>query len=47
MIYLWSHEFGSTAERTRRRTIPHLLFTQPIIRDLDVSIQGKQDIVKL
>ena len=44
--YLRCHEFGSTTKRTRCLTEPHLLFTQPIIRDFHMAIQCQQDVIQ-
>lgn len=45
--YLWRHELRSTAECASSRSIPHLLLTQTVISNLDVSIQSEQDVVEL
>lgn len=47
VTYLWSHELRSTAEGARGGAIVHILLTQTIIGDLDVSIQGQHDVVEL
>lgn len=45
--HFWRHELRSTAERAGRGTIPHVLLTETVVRNLDVSIQSQQNIVKL
>lgn len=45
--YLWRHELWRTTECARRLAIPHLLFTQTVIGDFDMTIQGQQDVVEL
>lgn len=45
--YLWCHEFRCTTESARGRTIPHVFLAQTVIRNLDVSIKSKHDVVKL
>jgi hypothetical protein len=45
--YLRCHELRSTTERAGGRTIPHLFLTQTVICNLDVTVQGEQDIVEL
>ena len=47
VTYLGSHEFRCTAESTGRRSIPHLFLAQPVICDLDVTIEGQQNVVEL
>jgi hypothetical protein len=46
LTYLWCHEFRSTAERACSRSIPHFFFTQTVIRNLDVPVQGQQNIIE-
>src|SRR5271156_6500332 len=45
-IYLWSHEFWGTAESVCGTSVSHLLLTQPIISNLDVSVQSQQNIIE-
>ena len=45
--YLGCHEFWSAAERTRGAAMPHILFAKTVVSDLDMPIQGQQDIVEL
>ena len=45
--YLGSHEFGSTTERAGGATVPHVLLTETIISNLDVTVQGQKNVVKL
>jgi hypothetical protein len=45
--YLWCHEFRRTTECARSRSVPHLLLTQTVISNLDVTIQCEQNVVKL
>ena len=45
--YLWCHEFGSTTERACVGSIPHVLLAETIVRNLDVTIQGQKNVVKL
>ena len=47
LSYLWRHEFRSTAERARGRAIPHVFLAQTIVRNLDMSIQGQENVIKL
>lgn len=45
--YLRRHELGSTAECAGRSAIPHVLLTETIIGNLNVTVQGQENIVKL
>lgn len=45
--YLWCHEFGSTTESTGVAAVPHTFLAETIICDLDMAIQGQENVVKL
>ena len=45
--YLGSHELWCATEGTRCAAIPHLLLAQTVIGDLDMPVQGKQNVVEL
>lgn len=40
VAYLGGHEFGSTTEGARRRTVPHVLLAETVIGNLDVTVEG-------
>jgi hypothetical protein len=44
--YLRCHEFRSTTECACSRSIVHVFLAQTVIRNLDVAIQGEQNVVK-
>lgn len=46
LTYLRRHELGRTAECARSAAIPHILLAETVVRNLDVAVQGKQDIVE-
>ena len=45
--YLWCHEFGGTTECACAAPIPHVLLAKTIVCNLDVTIQGQKNVVKL
>ena len=45
--YLRCHEFWRSAKSACRRAIPHVFLAKTVIGNLDVTIQGKKDIVEL
>jgi hypothetical protein len=45
--YFRSHEFGGSAERVCGTSESHLLLAETVIGNLDVSVEGKQDVVQL
>ena len=44
---LWCHKLGRAAKRAGCLSVPHILFAQTIIGDLDMTIQRQQDIIEL
>lgn len=44
--YFWCHELGSTTESASGGAIPHLLLTQTVIGNLDVSVQSKHNVIE-
>lgn len=47
LTYLGSHEFGSTTESASIGTVPHVLLTETIVCNLDMTIQCQKDVIKL
>ena len=47
MTYLRGHELRSTTERAGGTAIPHVLLTETVICDLDVTIQGEKNVIQL
>jgi len=47
MTYLRRHEFRSTAERAGGRAIVHILLTQTVIGNLDMTIKCQHDVIEL
>lgn len=47
MTYLWCHEFGSTTEGTGVAAVPHTFFAETVVCNLDVAIQGQENVVEL
>lgn len=45
--YFRSHEFGCTTEGASGAAVPHVLLAKTVISNLDMTIQGQQDVVKL
>jgi hypothetical protein len=45
--HLGSHKFRGTTERARRGAVPHILFAETVIGDLDMPIEGQEDVVEL
>lgn len=47
LTYLGSHELRSTTEGASATTVPHVLLTETIVRNLDMAIQCQKDVIKL
>lgn len=45
--HLRRHELGRSAKRGRRASEPHVLLAQSVIGDLDVTVEGKKNVVEL
>jgi len=45
--YLWRHEFGCAAEGAGGGVVPHVLFAETIVGNLDVAVEGQEDVVEL
>ena len=45
--YLWCHEFGCAAEGAGGGVVPHVLFAETIVGNLDVAVEGQEDVVEL
>lgn len=46
LTYFRRHELRSTTERARSAAVPHILLAETVVRNLDVAVQGEQDIVE-
>lgn len=47
LYYLWGHELGGTAESSGRVVASHVLLAETVIGNLDVSVEGQEDVVEL
>ena len=47
MGYLGRHEFGRAAEGTGGGVVPHIFFAETVVGDLDVAVEGQEDVVEL
>lgn len=45
--YLRSHELRSTTESASGTAIPHVLLTETIVCNLNVTIQGQKNVIQL
>lgn len=46
LTYLGSHELWCATEGARCRAVPHLLFAQTVISNLDMPIHSEQNVIK-
>jgi hypothetical protein len=45
--HLGSHELGRSTKGRGRLAVPHVLLAETVVSDLDVTLDGKQDVVEL